>query len=85
MAFDVNKQLDRAKRHLEKNKVEDAIQTYQSVLAEQPAQLEALQSLGDIYTRLGQADHAATYYALVFDQLFESREENKAQALYTRA
>jgi diguanylate cyclase (GGDEF)-like protein len=85
MAFDVNKQLDRAKRFLEKNKVEDAIQTYQSVLAEQPGHLESLQSLGDIYTRLGQPDQAATYYALVFDQLFESREENKAQALYTRA
>ena len=85
MAVDVNKQLDRAKRYLERNKVQDAIAAYQSVLTELPSQMEALQSLGDIYTRLGETDRAATYYALVFDHLFESREENKALALYTRA
>lgn len=85
MAFDINKQLDRAKRFLEKNKVDEAIETYQSILLEVPNQLDTLQSLGDIYTRLGQPDQAAAYYAVVFDRLFEAREENKAQALYTRA
>ena len=85
MAVDINKQLDRAKRYLERNKVDDAIEAYHTVLNEVPSQLEALQSLGDIYTRLGDSDRAATYYALVFDHLFESREENKALALYTRA
>ena len=85
MAVDVSKQLDRAKRYLEKNKLEDAIEAYQSVLNEVPGHVDSLQALGDIYTRLGQPDRAAFFYAQVFDHLFETREENKALALYTRA
>lgn len=85
MAFDVSKQLDRAKRYLEKNKLEDAIEAYQLVVNEVPGHVDSLQALGDIYTRLGQPDRAAFFYAQVFDHLFETREENKALALYTRA
>jgi tetratricopeptide (TPR) repeat protein len=85
MAFDLNKQLDRAKRYLEKNKLEDAIEAYQSVVTEIPGHIDSLQALGDIHTRLGQPDRAATFYARVFDLLFEARDEHKALALYTRA
>jgi diguanylate cyclase (GGDEF)-like protein len=85
MAFDLNKQLDRAKRYLERNKLEDAIEAYQSVVTEIPGHIDSLQALGDIHTRLGQPDRAATFYARVFDLLFEAREEHKALALYTRA
>ncbi|HEY1865636.1 MAG TPA: tetratricopeptide repeat protein, partial [Candidatus Acidoferrales bacterium] len=85
MAFDLNKQLDRAKRYLEKNKLDDAIEAYQSVVTEVPGHIDSLQALGDIHTRLGQTDRAATFYARVFDHLFEAREEHKALALYTRA
>src|SRR5580704_721981 len=85
MAFDVSKQLERAKRYLERNKLEDAIEAYQLVVNEVPGHVDSLQALGDIYTRLGQPDRAAFFYAQVFDHLFETREENKALALYTRA
>jgi diguanylate cyclase (GGDEF)-like protein len=85
MAFDANRQLDRAKRYLEKNKIEDAIEAYQSVLSEIPGHVESLQALGDIYTRLGQPDRAGVFYGPVFDRLFEMREEPRALALYTRA
>ena len=85
MAFDTNRQLDRAKRYLEKNKIEDAIEAYQSVLTEIPGHVESLQALGDIYTRLGQPDRAGAFYGPVFDRLFEMREEPRALALYTRA
>src|SRR6202790_3345883 len=85
MAFDTNRQLDRAKRYLEKNKIEDAIDAYQSVLNEIPGHVESLQALGDIYTRLGQPDRAGAFYGPVFDRLFEMREEPRALALYTRA
>ena len=85
MAFDTSRQLDRAKRYLEKNKIEDAIEAYQAVLNEIPGHVESLQALGDIYTRLGQPDRAGAFYAPVFDRLFEMREEAKALALYTRA
>ena len=84
MSIDVSKHLDRAKRHLEKNKLEDAVEAYESVLSEMPGHAEALQALGDLYTRLSQSDRAITYYNMLFDRFFEMREENKALAIYTR-
>jgi len=85
MAVDINRQLDRAKRFLERSRFEDAIEAYQSILGEYPGHLEALQSLADTYTHMGQSDRAVAYYATLFDRLFETREENKALAIYTRA
>ena len=85
MTVDVSKQLDRAKRFLEKNRTEDAIEIYQSILNESPGHAESLQALGDLYTRLGQGDRAMNYYGLLFDRLCEFREDNKAAAIYSRA
>ena len=84
MPVDVNKQLDRAQRYLEKNKIEDAIEAYQALLRDVPGHVDSLQALGDLYSRLNQQDRAATYYGLGFDRLFETRDENKALALYAR-
>src|SRR5437899_10382373 len=64
MAADVNKHLDRAKRFLEKNRVEDAIEAYLAVLGEAPQHQEATQALGDLYARIDQADRAAVYYEI---------------------
>jgi diguanylate cyclase (GGDEF)-like protein len=84
MAGDVNKHLDRAKRFLEKNRVEDAIAAYQSVLEEVPQHQEATQALGDLYSRTEQPDLAAVHYGLLFDMLIDPRDENKALAIYNR-
>jgi diguanylate cyclase (GGDEF)-like protein len=84
MAADVSKHLDRAKRFLEKNRVEDAIEAYLAVLDEAPAHQEATQALGDLYTRLDQPDRAAVYYGLFFDLLVEPKDESKALAIYNR-
>lgn len=85
MTVDVVKHLDRAKRFLEKNRVEDAIEEYQAALNESPGHTESLQALGDLYGRQGQADRAGTYYGMLFDRLCETREDNKAAAIYARA
>src|SRR5689334_1875242 len=58
MAADVSKQLERAKKFLEKNRVEDAIEAYLAVLDGSPQHMEASQALGDLYTRLDQPDRA---------------------------
>jgi diguanylate cyclase (GGDEF)-like protein len=84
MAADVSKHLDRAKRFLEKNRVEDAIEAYLAVLDGAPAHQEATQALGDLYTRLDQPDRAAVYYGLFFDLLVEPKDETKALAIYNR-
>src|SRR3984893_789193 len=84
MAADVNKHLDRAKRFLEKNRVEDAIAAYLAVLEGAPQHQEATQALGDLYLRTNQPDQAAVYYGLLFDMLVDPRDENKAVAIYNR-
>lgn len=84
MAADVNKHLDRAKRFLEKNRVEDAIEAYLAVLAEAPQHQEATQALGDLYTRIDQPERAAEYYGMFFDLLVDPRDETKALAIYNR-
>ncbi|HTT34066.1 MAG TPA: diguanylate cyclase [Methylomirabilota bacterium] len=84
MAADVSKHLDRAKRFLEKNRVEDAIEAYLAVLDEAPQHQEATQALGDLYSRIEQPDRAAVYYGLLFDLMVEPKDEAKALALYNR-
>src|SRR6266478_4743390 len=84
MAADVSKHLDRAKRFLEKNRVEDAIEAYLAVLDEAPQHQEATQALGDLYARMDQPDRAAVYYGLLFDLLVEPKDESKALAIYKR-
>jgi len=84
MAADVSKHLDRAKRFLEKNRVEDAIEAYLAVLDESPQHQEATQALGDLYARMDQPDRAAIYYGLLFDLLVDPKDETKALAIYNR-
>jgi len=84
MATDVSKHLDRAKRFLEKNRVEDAIGAYLAVLEEAPQHQEATQALGDLYARADKPDRAAVYYGLLFDMLVDPKEESKALAIYNR-
>ncbi len=84
MAADVSKHLDRAKRFLEKNRVEDAIVAYLAVLEEAPQHQEATQALGDLYARMDQPDRAAVYYGLLFDLLIDPKDESKALAIYNR-
>ena len=84
MSVDIVKQLDRAKRFVEKNRLDEAIDAYESVLEAFPNHLESIQSLGDLYTLKNQPDRAAVYYGMLFDRFVAPREEPKALALYTR-
>jgi diguanylate cyclase (GGDEF)-like protein len=85
MAGEVNKHLEKAKKSLERNKLVEAAEAYQAALSEAPSNQEALQGLGDIYTRLGHPDRAATYYGVLFERLCDTRDDHKALVLYTRA
>jgi diguanylate cyclase (GGDEF)-like protein len=84
MATDVSKQLERAKKYVEKNRFEDAIEAYLSVLDAAPQHQEASQALGDLYARIEQPDRAAVYYGHLFDLLIDPKDETKALALYNR-
>ncbi len=84
MSVDIIKQLEKAKRLVEKSRIEEAIEAYQSVLSAVPNHLETIQSLGDLFTMQKRPDRAALYYGMLFDRFTAPREEPKALALYTR-
>jgi diguanylate cyclase (GGDEF)-like protein len=84
MSVDIVKQLDKAKRFMEKSRIDEAIEAYQSVLSAVPNHLESMQSLGDLFTMQNRPDRAAVYYGMLFDRFTGPREEPKALALYAR-
>ena len=84
MSVDIVKQLEKAKRFVEKSRIDEAIEAYQSVLAASPDHLEAMQSLGDLFTKQNKPDRAAIYYGMLFDHFTAPKEEPKALALYGR-
>jgi len=84
MSVDIVKQLEKAKRFVEKSRIEEAIEAYQAVLSAVPNHLESIQSLGDLFTMQKRPDRAAVYYGMLFDRFTAPREEPKAVALYVR-
>jgi len=84
MAIDLEKLLTRAKKSIERGKLDDAIEAYLEIHGAYPVNLDALQNLGDLYTRSNNAEKAAHYYGLQFDRLVEARDPAKAMALYSR-
>jgi len=84
MAIDLEKLLTRAKKGIEKGKLDDAIEAYLEIHGAYPANLDAMQTLGDLYSRQNNAERAAHFYGLQFDRLVENRDPTKAMALYSR-
>ncbi len=84
MASDINKQLERARRSLEKNKLREALEEYQAVYDEMPSNQEALQVLADLCTRLNEPEKAAQYYGVQFDKLIDTGDAAKAAAIFAR-
>ena len=79
MAQDLQKRLERARKSLEKNKLRDAISDYQAVLEIAPENLEALQSLGNVYIRQNDPEPAAHYFGLQFEALLQAGDVVKAK------
>jgi diguanylate cyclase (GGDEF)-like protein len=84
MSQDVAKHLDRARKHLEKNKLQDAIAEYHAALESSPNNSEAVQMLSDLYVRTGDLVQAANFYGLQFDRLAESGDVARTSAIFNR-
>lgn len=84
MAFDLDKQLTRAKRALERNRLAEAIEAYQEILSVLPNHQESMQALGDLYTRQNEPERAAQHYGMLFDRLLESRDMVKSVVVFSR-
>jgi tetratricopeptide (TPR) repeat protein len=84
MAQDITKQLERARRSLEKNKLRDAVAEYQAVYDDSPTNQEAIQALADLYQRLNEPVRAAHFYGLQVDRLLDTSDTAKAAAIFAR-
>ncbi|MGB6875812.1 MAG: tetratricopeptide repeat protein [Candidatus Acidiferrales bacterium] len=84
MNQDIAKHLDRARKHLEKNKLQEAIAEYHATLDASPNHSEAIQMLSDLYVRVGDLVQAANFYGLQFDRLAESGDVARTSAIFTR-
>jgi diguanylate cyclase (GGDEF)-like protein len=84
MNQDVAKHLDRARKHLEKNKLQEAIAEYHATLDASPNHSEAIQMLSELYVRVGDLVQAANFYGLQFDRLAESGDVARTSAIFTR-
>ena len=84
MSQDVAKHLERARKHLERNKIQDAIGEYHAALEAAPNNSEAIQMLSDLYVRIGDLVQAANFYGLQFDRLAESGDVARASAIFAR-
>lgn len=84
MSPDVSKTLERARKFMEKNKLQDAIAEYESVLKTSPSHQESLQMLSDLCTRVGDLKRAAHYYGIQFDRLVDAGDSARASALFGR-
>jgi diguanylate cyclase (GGDEF)-like protein len=84
MTVDIVKLLDRAKRNVEKQRFDEAIEAYQAALQEVPNHLESIQALGDLFTLKEQGERAAVYYGMLFDRLVPPRDDLRAIAIFTR-
>jgi Tfp pilus assembly protein PilF len=71
MAAEATKHLERAKKYLEKNKLESAVEEYEAALEAVPNSYEVIQALADLHLRLNQPERAARYYGMLFDRFVE--------------
>src|SRR5579864_8111886 len=84
MSADISKNLERARKYMERNKLQDSIAEYQSALEISPGHPEAIQMLADLCTRVGDLNRAAHYYGMQFDRLVESGDTARASAIFAR-
>lgn len=85
MAVDRDAILKQAEKLLRQGKLEGAIAEYVRLVEDQPRDWNALNALGDLYARAGQADQAVAQFTKIADHLFAEGFLAKAAALYRKA
>jgi tetratricopeptide (TPR) repeat protein len=77
--------LKKAEKLLRQGKLDGAIAEYVRLVEDQPRDFNAINALGDLYVRAGNADRAVAQFTRVADQLFTEGFLQRAQALYKKA
>ena len=82
--FNKAKVLSAAEKHVQKGKLQNAISEYEKVAREDPRDLTVLNTIGDLYARLGQTDRAMAYFRKVGDAYAAEGFTVKAIAMYKK-
>ncbi|HET9790390.1 MAG TPA: tetratricopeptide repeat protein, partial [Candidatus Angelobacter sp.] len=82
--FNKVKVLASAEKFVQQGKLQNAITEYEKVAREDPKDLTVLNTIGDLYARIGDNDHAVHYFKKVGDQYAQSGFTVKAIAIYKK-
>jgi len=82
--FNKAKIMASAEKFVQQGKLPNAITEYEKVIKEDPKDLTVLNTIGDLYARLGQNDHATDYFKKVGDQYAQNGFTVKAIAIYKK-
>ena len=84
LGFNKAKVLSSAERYVQQGKLQNAIAEYQKVLKHDPKDLTVLNTVGDLYARLGQPEEACNFFKTVGDAYAQQGFTVKAIAMYKK-
>src|SRR5947209_14501774 len=76
--------LSAAEKFVQQGKLPNAIAEYEKVLKQDPKDLTVLNTIGDLYARIGRAEQAAEYFRKVGDAYSSDRSEEHTSELQSR-
>src|SRR6185312_15836552 len=82
--FNKAKALSAAEKYVQQGKLQNAIGEYEKVSKQDPKDLTVLNTIGDLYARLGRADQASEYFRKVGDAYASDGFVVKAIAMYKK-
>jgi tetratricopeptide (TPR) repeat protein len=82
--FNKAKVLNAAEKNVQQGKLQNAISEYEKVIKEDPKDLTVLNTIGDLYARLGQTDRATAYFRKVGDAYAADGFIVKSIAMYKK-
>jgi len=82
--FNKAKVLASAEKYVQQGKLQNAIAEYEKVTKEDPKDLTVLNTIGDLYSRVGNNDHAVIYFRKVGDAYATQGFTVKAIAMYKK-
>jgi len=82
--FNKAKVLSAAEKYVQQGKFQNAISEYEKVVKEDPKDLTVLNTIGDLYARLGKTEQALHYFRIVGDAYAAGGFTVKAIAMYKK-
>ncbi len=82
--FNKAKVLANAEKYVQQNKLNNAISEYEKIVEKDPKDLTVLNTIGDLYARVGQAEKAGDFFRKVGDSYASDGFTVKAIAMYKK-